>query len=141
MIRVFVLAIVASLSGGTARALAQEMSLEDAAGEVSSELAQCAAFYQIGLHCFADRLDEKSKKDFEEARSAANTYVYMLGKKAGMSDKALLARNELAFKSLRADMDSSCVNISVALNQYAEKCKSLVGDPSARLLEMITKGR
>lgn len=134
-------ALVCALSLLSSSLKAAPLTLEDASNELSADASQCAAFYAISIHCFSDRLDEANRKDFEAGQQMASTITYMGGKKAGMSDKAVMARVELAMQQLEDDINKSCVNISVILNKYAKSCQSLIRNPEGRLRQLQAGGR
>ena len=122
---------------------AQGLSKTDAANEMSAEYAACYAFYSAGITCFGSGgpLKGDERISFEAARDTAAEREYIYGKLAGASHAALVARGKIALKSVMGDMNGNCVNVAVVLDKYAQSCKSLMQDPNARALQLMTKGR
>lgn len=118
------------------------LDVDDATNELSSEYAECAALFHIGLRCFGDQLatEPQAKKNYEASASLATKMVYALGKQSGVSDAALLARSELAMKQLTGLIEQSCRNISVIQLRYGDRCKGLMNNPAQRLQELQTVG-
>jgi hypothetical protein len=125
-----------------APALAGGLSKQEALNEFSGELAQCAAFYSVGIHCFSSggQLQGEDKANFEFARFFFYQLQYSIGKAAGLSDKALDARFALALESINDDMDKKCINISVMLKKYAKLCKALGDHPDQQLDRLMKEG-
>jgi hypothetical protein len=123
-------------------AFAGGMLALEAFNEFSQENAQCAAFYSEIIHCFSGwgdaRFNAEQRADYEKIRDAAAERQVLAGKKAGLSDKAEVARSQLAMKSVLGEIDNDCVNISVILNKYGAFCKALIENPAQRLEQLTT---
>jgi len=85
-------------------------------------------------------MTDEMKKNTEKSRDLALDRLHEAGKLAGLSEKATLARVDLAMKSVMDDTDKNCVNISVILNKYGEFCKALLENPSRKLEELTNQG-
>jgi hypothetical protein len=119
---------------------AQALSKVDALNELSNEFAQCYAFYRIELSCSEAQLTPDVKAGLTNAIDTTIRSIYLYGRAAGVSDAASLANVKLAFKSLMADTNTNCLNISVILVKYADSCKALVEHPETRFNQLITNG-
>ena len=122
-------------------AAAAPLTGEQAADALSAEGVRCAAAYAVGLRCFADTLAPAAARDFRRARDAALARGYADGRRAGLSDAALLARTEDAARALKAEAGEGCRTAPAMLAAYGRACRALVRDPEGRLRQLTTTGR
>ena len=121
-------------------AVSAPLSAVQAADALATEHLRCAASYSLGLRCFKDKLDASATQDFRRARDLALTRGYAYGRKAGLSDEALLARTDGAMQSVRGEAQE-CGALPAMLPTYGRSCKALVQDPDARLRRLTGGGR
>ena len=107
-------------------ALGAGLSKEEALSEFSAECTQCAAYNAVSIRCFTKGED---KAKVEETLKFFSDLQYATGKAAGVSAKAIEARFVLAVESIKSDMDSNCVNISVIIKKIWAVLQSYRGKP------------
>ncbi len=132
--------LAAALILAATPAAAAPLTAEQAADALSLETMGCAAAYSAGLSCAGGALDGATAQDFRRARDLTLKRAYALGRKAGLSDEALLARTDQARRAASAQMGGDCRNVSTLLTGRGAACKALVRDPEGRLRQ-ITLGR
>lgn len=128
------------LSSSVSSALAQDAS-QIAGTNFAHEHMICSAYYSITAECVLTRPDLPGADDLAtRLRGVAETLFgrgVEFGKVAGVSQKAGLARLELALSDMMADMDQSCANIAVLNVKNAEPCRFLSEHPSERLGQLL----
>ena len=111
--------------------------MREAANNVSSELVECGAYFQItsealrrtGRTASADSYEASSDLALNRAFDAAQ-----IGRTSQMAEKVTLARYELSVKDMIAEIDNDMSNISILLNKYATRCKMVIERPE-RIME------
>jgi len=99
------------------------------ANNAQSDLAQCAAFYATSARCLSDQKSQEVRVKMTQAAQKMLEYSVVVGQMAKMSEKAMSARMELFMKDMEVQIDSSCVNFSILLNQHLDTCKALLQNP------------
>jgi hypothetical protein len=105
------------------------------ANNFSHENAICGAYALFVHQCLKnkDAADPVAKRYFD----LGDDYLkrsQSSGKIAGVSQKALSARVDLAIEELKSDTENNCVNIAVLFQKHAQSCKTLYEDGPAQLL-------
>ena len=118
-------------------ALGAGLSKEEALSEFSAECTQCAAYNAVSIRCLT-RGEDKAK--VEETLKFFSDLQYATGKAAGVSAKAIEDRFVLAVESIKSDMDSNCVNISVIIKKYGQFCKAIAENPDQHLMQLMNEG-
>jgi len=131
------IANIAASDGGLAQTNLNPAVREEL-NNLSSDLQQCFIYNSVGAQCFADK-EPALKARIEAIANEQNSVSIMVGRMAGISDKAFLARTEMFMKEMKDDMDGDCINISVILNKYAKQCKTLMEGLEGRINAIVTK--
>jgi pyruvate formate-lyase activating enzyme-like uncharacterized protein len=129
--------LVCSMSAASSSDEHNREIMREAANNVSSELVECGAYFQIssealrrtGRSAIADAYESHSEVALDRALTAAQ-----IGRSSHMAEKVTLARYELSVKDMLAEMDNDMSNISILLNKYATRCKMVIERPE-RIME------
>jgi hypothetical protein len=105
---------------------------------LSSDLQQCFIYNTVGAQCFGEK-EPALKARIQAIADQQNNLSISVGRMAGISDKAFLARTEMFMKEMKDDLENDCINISVILNKHAMKCKSLMEGFERRLDVIVSK--
>lgn len=128
------------LLGHAVRAQETPWTSQDALHEVSSEAAQCSAYYTFAKKCADNSGQTQLSARLENTIKTATDFEFVTGKAAGMSEQALLASAKLALYDAKSAINGSCVNISVLIVRYANSCKLLLEHPDDRVYTLM-RGR
>jgi hypothetical protein len=99
--------------------------MQDIANNFSHENLICSAYYLFVAQCLENKL--RTDPVIKQYRDGAGAFLHRgieTGKLAGLSDKAISAKMDIAIESMKAETENNCVNISVLLKAYAQSCKS-----------------
>jgi hypothetical protein len=122
-------AVIAALIliGPEARAVEDEA--HRIANNFSHENLICGVYHSLVSQCAANR-DPKDEL-VERYRQTSMTFIeraVKVGRVIGLSEKALSARVEIAQQGMLSEIENTCTNISVLLQQHAQQCKRLYED-------------
>jgi hypothetical protein len=97
---------------------------------MSHEFTTCHSYYQLYV-IVLEKNDPNNpgKISMMKTRDLAGEGVLLFGKKAGLSVKALLARNSREVDMMLKEIDNNFANIAVLVNKYEKSCKKLLTDP------------
>lgn len=115
---------------------------QEIANNFSHQNLICSSYYYFVAQC----LENKDSKDglVTQYRTGAETFMQRgieMGRVAGVSDKAISAKVELAIDEMKSDTENDCINISVLFKKHAKFCKSIMEDAPARLLDQYKAGK
>ncbi|PDT71708.1 hypothetical protein CO683_00685 [Bradyrhizobium ottawaense] len=122
-------------------AAAQDMQrIKDLANNFSHENLVCGAYYLFVSQCIKNKsaTDPVATQYFE----GGNTFLKRgieTGRIAGVSDKALNAKVEIAIEEMKRDTDNDCVNISVLYQQHAYSCKATYEQGPSTFADKLSK--
>jgi hypothetical protein len=139
---ILLFSVIASLAASDDGGLAQtnlNPAVREELNNLSSDLQQCFVYNYVGAQCFADKEPALNAR-IKAIADQQNSVSIMVGRIAGISDKAFLARTEMFMKEMKDDMDGDCINISVILNKYAKQCKTLMEGLEGRINTILSKG-
>jgi hypothetical protein len=111
----------------SAPVVADEVAVfKQAANNLSHEFSDGWVYFQISMQCMRNRTDSaETIAKYETVSDYALAMSQELGKEAGVSENAMLARQTLAAQDMMSAIDRNCSNISVLLLKYASSCKAL----------------
>jgi hypothetical protein len=126
-------------------ALAQKPDLSEAnvarsLNELSGEMLECAVFFAISSQCVKGHPDPSAPKTVE---STLEAFVEMLdmaidtGRKVGLSQAAITARQKMVTDAMMKSMGGNCINIAVVIERHADFCGQLHRDADPRLQELL----
>ena len=118
---------------------AQDESKADVLNELSYDYAECTVFYKLSQQCFKNQAPPSQQAIWEKAAERAREASTMFGRAGGLSLEALKARYLMAVNSMAEHTSKNCINVSVQLVKYADKCKLLIEDPMARLKQILAE--
>ncbi|WP_375413065.1 hypothetical protein [uncultured Bradyrhizobium sp.] len=134
------LALLATLTG---HADAQDAKkTKEIANNFSHQNLICSSYYYFVGQCL-EKADPKDRL-VKQYRTGAETFLQRgidMARVAGVSDKAINAKMELAIEDMKSETDNDCVNIAVLLKKHAKTCKSTMDDGPAILLEQYKAAR
>ncbi|MDX6807151.1 hypothetical protein [Terrihabitans rhizophilus] len=97
----------------------------------------CAAYNAAVSECMLTNPSGKAGSDaYSEVSDVMFQRGYQASKAAGLSDKAIMAKAEIAMKEMMSTIEQSCANISVLFVQHAVSCKSLGENPGERFEQL-----
>lgn len=135
---VFVLAFIIPVFSLSNNALSQPLRIEDVPSEMVGEFGECTAYYGIAKVCF-----DKSGFPSTQLDSAINismkTY-FDAATAMGMSPSAIAAKYRLTFVLEMKLISNSCANMAILIENYSERCVSLINKPSDRLEQLTISG-
>lgn len=92
--------------------------------QLQEEATVCAVFYDVSGTCIGAG-DPQLAARYSQTSSAMLMGAMHVGRSIGMTDEAISSRYALAFRRIREDMRSDCVNISIIINRHAQACRNL----------------
>ena len=108
--------------------------------ELSGEMLECAVFFAIGSQCVKGHPDPSAPETVESAMKAFDELLDMAidtGRKAGLSQAAITARQKMTTDAMMKLMGGQCINIAVVIERYADFCEQLHRDADPRLQELL----
>ena len=107
---------------------------------LSSEYTECQHYYLIASEAMkTNDPDAKIIKNALDSSKLAGELAFMYGDEAGMSVEAMLARTKILVNEMLKPLNNNYANISILLNKYGEKCKSMLDTPEVRNQFWINK--
>ena len=83
--------------------------------------------------------DSNIIKNFLQSSKLSSELAFMYGQEAGMTVEAMLARTKILVNEMLKPLNNNYANISILLNKYGEKCKSMLDTPEVRNQFWINK--
>lgn len=130
MKRLTTIAALAVFSLSSAQAAEPLNAVElDTANNMAHEHLICAAYVTIVSAC----LIQKNPNDplaarYKQYNSALLERGFLIGEIATVSFNASKARFEMARASMMKEIENNCSNVSILLQQHAEKCVALYNE-------------
>lgn len=107
---------------------------------LSLEYSECQHYYLIASEAVkTNNPDSNVIKNFLQSSKLSSELAFMYGQEAGMTIEAMLARTEILVKEMLKPLNDNYANISILLNKYGEKCKSMIETPEVRNQFWINK--
>ena len=107
---------------------------------LSLEYTECQHYYLIASEAVkTNDPDTNMIKNFLQSSKLSSQLAFMYGQDAGMTVEAMLARSEILVKEMLKPLNNNYANISILLNKYGEKCKSMLETPEVRNQYWINK--
>jgi len=121
-------------------AAAQQQSVQLRLNNYSHQSLICGIYYKIAAQCIKNRGSDDSialGNRYDSLSSDAVGESYETGKLAGVSEKALLARSEIASREMARDIEGKCVNISVLNLKHGDVCRQFIESREATLNSIL----
>ena len=107
---------------------------------LSSEYTECQHYYLIASEAVkTNDPDSDVIKNFLQSSKLSSKLAFMYGQEAGMTVEAMLARSKILVNEMLKPLNNNYANISILLNKYGEKCKSMIETPEVRNQYWINK--
>lgn len=107
---------------------------------LSSEYTECQHYYLIASEAVkTNDPDSDVIKNFLQSSKLSSELAFMYGQEAGMTVEAMLARTKILVNEMLKPLNNNYANISILLNKYGEKCKSMLETPEVRNQYWINK--
>jgi hypothetical protein len=122
-------AVIAALilTGSEVRAVEDEV--DRIANNFSHENLICGVYHSQVSQCIANRNpNDPLAETYRPTSTAFVERSVKVGQAIGLSEKALAARVEIAQQGMLSEIESTCTNIAVLLQQHAQQCKRLLED-------------
>jgi len=122
-------AISAALTLMATEAKAVEDEVTRVANNFSHENLMCGVYHSLVAQCLTNR--DQNDPLAESYRQTSMTFTKRaveVGQLIGLSEKALSARVQIAQQGMHSEIENTCTNISVLLQQHAKQCKRLLED-------------
>ena len=135
-----ILVICSLLSGNTNADTTEEKRSHYIYNNLSLEYTECQHYYLIASEAVkTNDPDTNMIKNFLQSSKLSSQLAFMYGQDAGMTVEAMLARSEILVKKMLKPLNNNYANISILLNKYGEKCKSMLETPEVRNQYWINK--
>ena len=100
---------------------------------LSLEYTECQHYYLIASEAVkTNDPDSNIIKNFLQSSKLSSELAFMYGQEAGMTVEAMLARTKILVNEMLKPLNNNYANISILLNKYGEKCKSMIETPEVR---------
>ena len=107
---------------------------------LSLEYTECQHYYLIASEAVkTNDPDSNIIKNFLQSSKLSSELAFMYGQEAGMTVEAMLARTKILVNEMLKPLNNNYANISILLNKYGEKCKSMIETPEVRNQYWINK--
>ena len=107
---------------------------------LSLEYTECQHYYLIASEAVkTNDPDSDVIKNFLQSSKLSSELAFMYGQEAGMTVEAMLARTKILVNEMLKPLNNNYANISILLNKYGEKCKSMIDTPEVRNQYWINK--
>jgi hypothetical protein len=104
-------------------------AVEDEATHFSHENLICGVYNSLVAQCVENRdPNDPLAKTYRQTSTAFTERAVKIGQAIGLSEKALMARVQIAQDGMYSETESTCTNIAVLLRQHAKQCKRLLED-------------
>jgi hypothetical protein len=133
-------AVIAALIliGPEARAVEDEANRF--ANNFSHENLICGVYHSLVAQCVANRdPNDPLAETYRQTSMAFIERSVKVGRAIGLSEKALTARVEIAQQGMRSEIENTCTNISVLLQQHAKQCKRLLEDGQKSFTDQLDR--
>ena len=128
------------LGGNTYAETTEEKRSHYIYNNLSLEYTECQHYYLIASEAVkTNDPDTNMIKNFLQSSKLSSQLAFMYGQDAGMTVEAMLARSEILVKKMLKPLNNNYANISILLNKYGEKCKSMLETPEVRNQFWINK--
>jgi hypothetical protein len=128
------------LGGNTYAETTEEKRSHYIYNNLSLEYTECQHYYLIASEAVkTNDPDTNMIKNFLQSSKLSSQLAFMYGQDAGMTVEAMLARSEILVKEMLKPLNNNYANISILLNKYGEKCKSMLETPEVRNQYWINK--
>ena len=112
--------------------------LKQRLNNISHENAVCGVYYALVSVCIVkDHPNDPTAAQYMNASRIFFDRSIQTGRVAGVSDKALQARTEMATDEMKAEIEDNCSNISILLKKHAMACKKLFEEGPAQLEKLM----
>ena len=139
MKKLFLLFYILSISTSFAETIEEKRS-NYIYNNLSLEYTECQHYYLIASEAVkTNNPDSNTIKNFLQSSKLSSELAFMYGQEAGMTVEAMLARTEILVKEMLKPLNNNYANISILLNKYGEKCKSMLETPEIRNQFWINK--
>jgi len=115
---------------------------KEISNNISEEYVTCGAYFGIAAGAVRRSGDDETAKKMEEARDSALQYALLSAKEGRtqeLAEKVTLSRLDLNMKSMTKEIANDIGNISILINQYADRCKEIMEDPDKMMSEWSDK--
>lgn len=123
------MAVIAALmlTGPEARSVEDEATR--IANNFSHENLICGVYHSLVAQCVANRdPNDPLAETYRQTSTKFTERAVKIGQAIGLSEKALIARVQIAQEGMYSEIESTCTNIAVLLRQHAKQCKRLLED-------------
>jgi len=128
------------LSGNSYAETTEEKRSHYIYNNLSLEYTECQHYYLIASEAVkTNDPDSNIIKNFLQSSKLSSELAFMYGQEAGMTVEAMLARTKILVKEMLKPLNNNYANISILLNKYGEKCKSMIETPEVRNQYWINK--
>ena len=109
-------------------------AVEDEATRIANNFSHennliCGVYHSLVAQCVENRdPNDPLAKTYRQTSTAFTERALKLGQLIGLSEKALIARVQIAQQDMFSEIENTCTNISVLLQQHAKQCKRLFED-------------
>ena len=113
--------------------IAEARAVEDEATRIANNFSHenliCEVYHSLVAQCVANRdPNDPLAASYRKTSAAFVERSVKVGQAIGLSEKALSARVEIAQQGMFSEIENTCTNISVLLQQHAKQCKRLLED-------------
>ena len=135
-----IVVLVLLLSGNAYSETTEEKRSLYIYNNLSSEYTECQHYYLIASEAVkTNDPDSDVIKNFLQSSKLSSELAFMYGQEAGMTVEAMLARTKILVNEMLKPLNNNYANISILLNKYGEKCKSMIETPEVRNQYWINK--
>ena len=128
------------LSGNSYAETTEEKRSHYIYNNLSLEYTECQHYYLIASEAVkTNDPDSNIIKNFLQSSKLSSELAFMYGQEAGMTVEAMLARTKILVNEMLKPLNNNYANISILLNEYGEKCKSMIETPEVRNQYWINK--
>ena len=107
---------------------------------LSLEYTECQHYYLIVSEAVkTNGPDSNIIINSLQSSKLSSELAFMYGQEAGMTVEAMLARTKILVNEMLKPLNNNYANISILLNKYGEKCKSMLDTPEVRNQFWINK--
>jgi hypothetical protein len=108
-------------------------AVEDEANRIANNFSHenliCGVYHSLVSQCVTKRdPNDPLAETYRQTSTAFIGRSVKIGRAIGLSEKALTARVEIAQQGMLSEIENTCTNISVLLQQHAKQCKRLFED-------------
>ncbi len=114
-----------------------DASQTDALSNLQMEMSVCIAYYNFMKTCSPDQMQADTAAKVDPVIQLLTKRAFVVGTSIGMTNDAMLARQQMSYTDQTQIIQNSCTNFSSLYVRHGERCKRVVENSDSILREYM----